>query len=186
MAKKKNTSDMRSYKILSVDPVKRIQELTPTSINGIDVSFQIINDPSCLIKSLSASTTKSHRITYINMECVFTKKIRSFPVILRSAPRVVEPSLKAVVTAEEYKAEIENAKQYGWAKCDLFYDAIIKHLVVKDAEECFYLGEKRPEIGFASDNLCIIVSDYKKSQFVGWFFYNKNTDRLLSFTSYRI
>ncbi len=169
---------MKSFKSLPDGLQERISELTPKTINGKKVGIHLI-DSGVLLLPEKEEHSELFRLTYANIRCKVRGKVISQPLILRSAPKMVERVLK-----KTKKTSFEQAKAAGWQNSDIFYDSIINSIFKQDVCEEKYNNKSCPEIGFATTHVKIVIADYFGEQFIGWFFYNENLDEPMNYTSY--
>lgn len=181
---------MRNFKELPKNIEEKIAILTPKKILDIDIQFQLLFDDSALIEPSDSlkeykKLRKTHRLTFANMRCKVTGKTRSLSIVMRSGMHFALPIIKKTfVTIDDFNSEIAASKKSGWSESDFSYDSIINGIMIPETTKGHVNGKDLPEIHYACDSGCIVISDYNEKQFVGWFFYNKNLDELIGFTNY--
>lgn len=184
---KKNNQEMRVFKKLPESLPERIAALTPKELKGLTTKVSLLSSNSCLLDlPEEKSNSGINRACYANMLCKVTNKTRSLLFSLRSGSLITEPVFKEMEIKGEMPPKIQKALDSGWTKSDISYEAIINGVLIPSLNKEEVDGVYCPESIFSNTNLVIVVSDYNKEQFIGWFFYNENLDEVLNYTNYKV
>jgi hypothetical protein len=167
---------------------QKLKVLCPPKISHLDVYAQCL--PIELLKSFPTKNGKDNLIRYtiLNSECPFTSKITSNSIILRPMKNSLDKTMEDAWKSDpSLSSKILNPFfEKGFSKIDFYIFSVINSLIVNDIKNSEYLSVPMPEIDFAFDSLVILISDYANDLYIGWFFYNSKTDRLLNYTSFPI